>query len=539
MGAGVVSETPWETDRATNAESAKKWWSKLVWAETLPLILLFAPLPMLLSGVDNLADAWSRLSGLGRSLAGLFRWELEPVAASEAVSGWVVLGVFATAGIAATVALNGALERVERMHSMFRAEPQSSLDVLSVRQAEIGQGAALLVGLVALFLSHVVLVSAVVSVVIGEPRGPAAVGASMAAFISLFFLIECTRLAAPSTEPLKVARDRSSQERLNRLERAARLASRGPGITGAVIAGTWNAAVLIALLWWVCFVFMVESDAATFNAPALLMSVLLVFLLIALCGEGLAGTATFEKGVTRISTLVMSVSMVVAGWAVCASALISGWTEPGAWGGRWWPLVVSLLMVMAVGAAEVLRVLGCAQVGPLRHLGLRGLWLAGEPIRRFRSRWIFASCTAVVLLILAGLAVLAARGAFDRVWIYLVAGAVAVWGGLRPNVSHRRGVRLVIAAVILAVTAVRLRLGLVEIAVLPWTVFCLLLLSVRLWRKLPLAPAFADHVHSFEIARGRRMIASSLSDPEADDPWDEQRAAQWANQLRGMSMRPQ
>lgn len=504
-------------DEQTHAAATKKWWEKLIWAEVFPLIMMFPAVLLLASGDKGTSESLSRLGYAGDFLASLFRWEQELDQAEQSVSGWVVLGVFATAGIAATVALNSALDRVERLHAAFRPEPAGNKDVFAVRHAEMSQGAALMIGLFALTFSHVVLLSAVVSVIDGRTRGPAAAGAVMAAFLALFFLLECTRLAAPATSQLKIVPDNPVPKSFERLNRAAQKAGEASGAWRSVISGAWAVAITGLLLWTVFPSFLGYGDGATSRAPALVFAAVLVFILIAILAGRLADTATFEKGVTRIASLVMAVSMLVAGWLACISAMAAGLAASDVWRGGWAQAAGILLIAVIVGVTELFRVLGTAQIGPFRALGLRSVAIAGRPMRRVRRPWAAVASLLIALIVIAGLSALAAGWGFGKATGLFFIALLATWSGLRTGRGEcdLRGVFL--AAAIIAIGLSNVRAGAPLFAVLPWSAVCLAFLSSRLWRRFSWTRACADHVFSLEIRHSRRRIAAALDAHDATD----------------------
>ncbi|MCG7310297.1 hypothetical protein [Brachybacterium sp. ACRRE] len=512
-------------EAALYALGGRKWWARIISVELFGLLMLLAFVPLLTVNMDGSSTPLSRLRQAGTYLAGLFQWAPGVRENIQAVDGWAVLAVFATAGVASTVALNASLGRLEKMHQSFHAK-DGLHEVVGVRQAELAQGSGLFLGLLAVTLSHIILIGAIASIVLGGQRGPAAVAASMAVFMTVFFVIECARLGTPSTPFLEVSNRAPSQDQTNRLRAAVRRVQCSTGVARRTLLLARASAIVFALVWWRFPVVLGHGTEDPRAAPLVLIVVIVMFRGISLCAEFIAKGATFERGMSRIATLVMSQSLTAMGWIVYVAALVSSLAPPDAWVGSLVQGGAVLVIVLIVGITEVFRVAGAAQIGPLRSIGLRGVLVAARLRRTPRPRWLSYGLCFLLFVLLALISAIAAHGNLGQGGVLLALGTLAAWGGLRSVTNPGATQRFVLAASIVAVS-----LGGFEsigLSVLIWSVVSLVMLTTSFWHVFPPARRIAEHVASIEVMWSRRRIVAALGRSGSTELWNESKAQRWA-----------
>lgn len=589
----IDASTP-EDDERYNSEfraATRRWWSGILIVE-LSTLIVAAGLTTLLGNSPIERNSLADFAAGAKQLAGLSSL-IHSGDPDRTISILAILALLATLGIAATVALNSALDRTERLRNDFKSSVQPSpATIYETRFAELGEMATFVTTLTALILCHLLFVASVAAIRLDEEvsRSDSLVAATASTFMALLFLIECARLSAPFRTPV-LTRPRGSDRRISERLRSS-LARWREINTGRVVVG-WGLSVLCivtpaAWLLWPPMLGVGGGSSASRSTPAAIyLASIAVLAMIAFCMNRLATDALVETGLARFITVTMSIGMYLSGVLASAAAGVIAAGNGGSWNASNLQVAVAVLLWLGIAYLLMLRLLGWAGIGPKRGLGITFLLDGGQtrpprfsqrigkstrrrtPHRQSTNRrtsamvWVWLGGLAAISVVLAATAAVGVNlGTSDPIslgipLVLVTIGGFALFvglvssaefgresqdGGLEFFIQWRsdRALQLVVIVLLVAVVlTAQVREGIWSLLLVPWAAWNCVLLGLGPYRMRtdstgnhPLVSTLwqlGDHLVSMRILRRRRWIARKLA-PDRD--WDDRRVLRWLAELQ-------
>lgn len=444
------------------------------------------------------------------------------------------LALLATIGVASAVAMNAAMERMERVtEDVEGATSMTRKHVYRLRHAELGLNATLITSFGVLMVSHLLALCIAAATVSSPPDSrPSWVVALLAAVIlTSFFLVATARLAAPYRTPLYVRQYKVSKRIEARFVKALRKQARASSVA-VLLLGTASVVLLLIPALWISFPYMLGAGGApvlTPRGPALYngAGMMLVFGFAAVC-EQLLRFSSIEAGWIRRFSVLLSVStfvlmlLVLFVVALTNDDMANGWKVLD-WQG--WSVVGLWLLLCA---RLILRILGRAAIGPERdrglHMVLRGREYLPPSLQPIPWLHLVIACT-VALLTAAGAAIASwpwqpVQDLLGRWAVFGAVGLAALWLGMasvdrmaRPailkiwdqkvEVWRDVALRSVIVVSAVAVGALQLRLGTWGLAAVPWVGWTVGAASIGIWGRWVWAATFPLRLRKLSVVVGR------------------------------------
>ena len=524
--------------------ATSRWWGGLIGLEVMVLALVFGLLSFDYS--PPRVDGWTarileNLEQVARAIqlviddpnrAGRSAVPSPDTSEQVGVDPLVALTLLTTLGVATTVAMGSALERMERAREQFlRTEKPTASAVFQLRNAEIGQVVTFIVTMLALVIAHGMVAAAVLAM--NHPdeasRHLSWVVAVSGLVMAVFFLAESARLSATAfRSPLQTrprGGERAVAERLERglvrwmRQQPARPSGKGRRGGGwrqirnrarQIVAG---AVIVLPFAWFLVPELLgagVPSATSRNTPPAIFLSTGVVLAVIGFLAARIGADSLRDRGAMWWATVIGASLLFWLGGVVTTSAIILGFLEEDVWRGSAIQGVVVGLLWLALLVMLYERVLGWAGLGSRRDLGLRLIvetrsavpprWKVHSGPRAWWARVAFIAIALGVQVMLALAYTVPVHGGaggttLPRMTVLIlgiglgsmVLSSVAISEFARPTGAHRpfgtnvwHGERVwqigVLSALVVTIGLAQVGRGAIGLTIVPWAVLNLALL---------------------------------------------------------------